>query len=53
MGLRSPASTRERAGAKLSEGWEDTVRSAEIIKTPFTAAYTFAQVNGFSGFATG
>jgi len=26
-------------------GWEDTVRSAEIIKTPFTAAYTFAQVN--------
>jgi len=34
----------KRAGAKL-RGGKDTVRSAEIIKTPFTAAYTFAQVN--------
>jgi len=51
MGLRSWQAGK---GLELNlAGWEDTVRSAEIIKTPFTAAYTFAQVNQDSGFATG
>jgi len=47
MGLRSPASARGKGLELNLAGWEDTVRSAEIIKTPFTAAIPLPKLTRF------